>query len=357
MKKILLFSLAMLALVSCSEDGSNSNIAPIETPSAGTVFGTAQHPLNIGGPNQQNQVYVDLSGEGAVPVARESWDLGFYSGNDFRVVLNGSLMMAAKQLETTDITLPQQENPAVAVGTFQPENLEYVDNPDGTLSGTAFKTIAASEAEAKVYLINLGHAVPTATPAVGSVNTAGDPRGWKKVKVWKDGDGYKLQYADLESASFQEIAIAKSPGYNHTFFSFTTGVVMAEPEKDKWDMNFTTFTNEVFDNSGVSAGAYFYSDFIVINSKAGVTGFMVQGDTADYEAFTAASVQAGNYQFSSDQRVIGANWRNVIPVQLYDNVFFVLKDGAGNMYKIKFISMLNSNGERGFPVFQYQLLQ
>lgn len=354
MKKIAILSLITLFLASCSDDNTNGNIAPIEQPSEGTVFGTTEKPLNVGGPNEQNQVYVDLSGEAVLPVRRDSWDLGFYSGNGFHVVLNGSLMMAAKQLETTDITVNQQPDASVAVGTFQPENMNYIDNPDGSFGPTGFGTIAASEASAKVFLVNLGHAVPDVAPAAGSVNSAGNARGWKKVKVWQEAGGYKIQFADLNSATYQEAVIGKTPGYNHTFFSFNTGVVNVEPEADKWDLNFTTFTNEVFDDSGVSAGAYFYSDFILTNTKGGVTAYMVEGDAAVYSAFTAASVSAT--KFSADQRAIGANWRNVVPVQLYGNVFFVVKDAAGNIYKIKFISMLDANGNRGFPVFQYQLL-
>ena len=357
MKRIIIFSLAMLSLISCSDDDKN-NVAPIETISDGGIFGTDENPIGLGGPNQQNQVYVNLSEAAAVPVARESWDLGFYSGNDFRVVINGSLLMAVKQMETTDITVRQSEDPSVAVGTFQVENLEYVDNPDGSLSGTAFGTIAGSEAQAKVYIVNMGYHVPTTAPAKGSVNTAGDARGWKKVKIWHEGESYKIQYADLDATEYTEVSIAKTPGYNHTFFSLTTGgVVNAEPEAAKWDMNFTTFTNEVFDGDGASAGAYFYSDFIVINSKAGVTALKVEGDVVAYEAFTLETLNTGSYQFSSDQRAIGADWRSVVPaVEVFDNVFFVLKDGAGNIYKIRFISMLNTDGERGFPLFQYKLL-
>ena len=104
-----------------------------------------------------------------------------------------------------------------------------------------------------------------------------------------------------------------------------------------------------------SYGAYFYSDYVVTNTKAGVTAYKVDGDEAAYEAFELTDVASAS--FSTDQRAIGANWRNVTPVQLYDNVFFVVKDGSGNIYKIKFISMLSTAGERGFPTFQYSLLQ
>lgn len=357
MKKIIILSFAILSLVGCSSDDTNGNIAPIEPVSEGGIFGTDENPLNLGGPNQQNQVFVNLSEEAAFAVARDSWDLGFYGGDDFRVIINGSLLMAAKELETTDITERHNEDPAVAVGTFQVENLNYIDSPDGALAGTAFGTIATSEETAKVFLVNLGNEVPTTAPATGSVNTAGDARGWKKVKIWQDGTSYTMQYGDIAVGAYQEVTIPKNPAYNYTFFSFISeSIVNVEPQKDQWDMKLTTFTNEVFDNSGASAGAYFYSDFIVTNTVAGVTALMVEGDTAAYETFTRATLEAGDYTFSNDQRAIGVNWRSVLPVQVYDDVFFVLRDGAGNIYKIKFISMLNTDGERGFPLFQYKLL-
>jgi hypothetical protein len=264
--------------------------------------------------------------------------------------------MAVKKLATTDITTVQEADPSVAIGTFNAENMAYVDNPSGDINDTAFGDIASSEATASVYLVNLGNSVPTEKPAVGSTNVSGAPRGWKKVKVWQDGAGYKLQYANPDATTATTISIAKDTAYNHVFFSLVNGAaVKAEPQKDKWDLNFTTFTNEVFDGGGVSAGAYFYADFIVTNTKAGVTAFKVQGDATAYAAFTLADVE--NHTYSSDQRAIGPDWRDVFTKAVFSNVFFVVKDGEGNIYKVKFISMVSTEGERGFPVFQYELLK
>lgn len=356
MKKLAVLSFAFLTLAACGSD-DNSYIEPITPASEGTTFGTTEHPLNIGGSSQRNQVYVDLSGETAVDVARDSWDLGFYSGSDFRVVLNGSVAMAVKQLETSDINAVVEEDGMVAVGTFQASNMAYIDTPTGSLDATAFGTIAANETEAKVYIVNLGLSVPTGTVGAGTANTAGPARGWKKVKVWQNGNGYTLQYANLDDVSATKIDIAKDAAYNHVFFSLTTGAtVKAEPQKANWDLNFSTFTNEVFDGTA-SAGAYFYSDFILLNTKAGVTAVKVQGDTAAYTAFNKTAYDTGSYTFSTDQRAIGADWRDVFTRVVFDNVFFLVKDAEGNIYKVRFISMVSSSGERGFPVFEYEILK
>lgn len=360
MKKLFISVFALLALASCSSDDAVTVTNPeTNTPppvAVSGIFGTQANPLNVGGPNQQNQVYADLSGQTSATVTRDSWDLGFYAGNDFRIVLNGSLGMAVKKLETTDITLAQQENAMVAVGTFDASNLAFVDNPVGNLDGTAFGVLATNQADAHVYLLNLGYSVPNTPPSeTGAVNTAGAPRGWKKMKVWAEGNGYKMQFANLNDADYTEVAIAKNVAYNHIFYSLVNKAeVQAEPQKDKWDIKFTTFTNEVF-QGGVSAGSYFFSDFVVTNTKAGVTAYKAEGGEAVFTAFTRADVNNG--LFSTDQRAIGANWRDVITRQVFDNVFFILKDGEGKVYKIRFISMLDTNGNRGYPLFQYQELQ
>jgi hypothetical protein len=356
MKKLFFIPLALAVLASCG--GDDSYVAPIEYVSGGGIFGTAENPLNVGGPNELNEVFVDLSEQATSESHRETWDLGFYSGEGFHVVINGALRMAAKQLETTDITAVQVQDATVAVGTFNPVNMNYIDHPDGSINQTAFGDLATSEAEAKVYLVNLGGKVPMETPPVGSSNVSSGSRGWKKVKVWVDGDMYKLQYAALDATTPTTVSIAKDPAYNHVFYSFAqNSVVLSEPEKDKWDLNFTCFTNEVFQGTE-TAGAYFFSDFIVTNTKAGVTAFMItESQGLTFQTFTADMLNQGDYAFSNDQRAVGANWRNVTPVQVYDYVFFVVQDAGGAVYKIKFISMLNAAGERGFPMFQYELLQ
>jgi hypothetical protein len=90
-KSLLLVSLSSLLLgTSCSSD-DNNNATPVLQPSVGAVL----QPL-VGGSTQPNQVFVDLSTENTQQINRGSWDLGFYSGTEFRVVINGSVQMAVK---------------------------------------------------------------------------------------------------------------------------------------------------------------------------------------------------------------------------------------------------------------------
>lgn len=360
MKKLLLLSFAFLSLAACSSDDDT----PVEIPTVGATLQPA-----VGGPNQPNQVYLDLSAAESKSVNRESWDFGFSTGADFRVILNGSVKMAVKKLATSDITVSQSIDTNVSVGAGETASSNgFVDNPTGVLAGagagigTAIAEISATDADNKVYLVNLGFKVSTAVPAKGSVSVDGDSRGWKKVRILRSGNGYKIQYADLTSTTFTEKVISKDADFNFTFFSLTTGnTVAVEPQKAKWDLNFTVFTNYL--NMGSGEVTYGYSDFITTNSKAGTQAYQVL-TTADvtYAGFTKANVVETNFAASkTDQRIIGSNWRSgggpsTLPSVRTDR-FYVVKDVAGNYYKVKFLAMTNEAGIRGYVTLEYAILK
>lgn len=328
---------------------------------------TAVKSPTVGGPTVPNQVFFDLSSGIETSVERTKWDLGFYGGSDFRVAINGSLKMAIKQTENTDITLPLAIDNTVAVGEggatgVTNGNPAYVDGPNGLITQTAMQAIATNDSDNKVYLVNLGYGIATVAPNVGSVNPYGDARGWKKIRVLRSGNDYKLQYANPEATTFSEVIIAKNSAYTFTFFSLTTNqVVAAAPQKEKWDILFTPFTNHT--NFGGGTYSYAFQDFIVTNRKGGTRAYEVLNSLGVmYSQFTLNNVNADNFNLetSIDQRVIGANWRNGGgPTSLpspRDDRFYVIKDPAGNIYKVRFIAMTNAAGERGNPTFEYQKL-
>lgn len=327
-----------------------------ETASLGNALAA-----EVGGATQPNQVYADLSSGGLVTVPRVSWDLGFYGGDDFRVAINGSLKMAAKQLETTNIDAVVEADESMIINQGN-GSADQIDNPFGNIDGTAIAAISDNDEDNKVYLINMGNGPQANVPTVGSEGSAGGPhRGWKKIRVLKSGSDYVIQYADIDATTHQEVTVSKNAAYNFTFFSFdTNGVVQAEPQKNQWDINFTTFTNLV---GGTTP--YYYPDFIVTNTKGGARSYMVSTDEISYESFTAANIDAS--KFTEDQRNIGSNWRSTsvngpggFPVSqfvLLTDRFFIVKDPAGNIYKIKMTGGASEAGERGFPTFQYALLQ
>ena len=318
----------------------------------------------VGGPSQANQVYIDLSSGAMTTVPRVSWDLGFYSGNEFRVILNNSVKMSAKSLNSIDLTAVVAEDNTMLISQGA-GSVNQIDNPTGVITGTAIAEVSANDAENAVYLINLGSNPRSTPPALGSpAADSGSHRGWKKVRILRNGNGYKFQYADINATTFNEVIIDKNTAFNFNFFSFTANAtVNVEPQKDKWDLNFTTFTNAV-NMGGGQLIPYFYPDFVVNNSKGGAFVYSVSTADFSYDAFTMANVDQS--KFINDQRGVGSSWRGTSapgpdgnPMSqfvLKTDVFYVLKDPAGNIYKIKMTGGALPNLERGHPTFVYSLL-
>lgn len=338
-----------------SQGNTNLLITYSESASLGGSFAPS-----VGGPNEPNQVYIDLSAQTETAIRRDTWDLGFYSGNEFRVKLNSSLFMMAAELQTTNIdaiTASDVENLQPQMEFLVAGSNEFVDHPNGNITQTTIAEISTNLEENKVYLLKMGNEIGTGTPIPESVDISDDPRGWKKIRILRDGNGYVLQYADLDATTHQEISISKDANFNFTFFSFATeNVVNIEPEKENWDLNFTT-SIEVLDLPSGGLSAYGYSDYVKTNVLAETKAYRVSTDDFSYENFSATDVLQENFEI--DQRTVGSSWRTVTPPErfLIDNIFYVIQDSEGNMYKLKFTALMNENGIRGYPEFQYDLLK
>jgi hypothetical protein len=357
MKKSLFISLLFIltiSLISCDKEDPIQEQPPIDG---------ATTDVNMGGQNEKNQVYIDLSKNENTQAQRDSWDLAFYNGNEYRVKINFSTYMAVKQLDTNDLAAVNTANVQdyfedVAVATFDPTNMNYIDSPDGSITGTAIAEISATNAENKVYLVNLGNNVSTVVPSLGFVDMKGTARGWKKMRIIRDGNGYKIMYANLDDTTYQTKTISKGNSYHFKFFSFTTNnEVNVERPKYDWDLCFTTFANEI-----PGSGSYMYPDYVLTNNLSNVASYKVDQSLSGailYENFTKADVVETN--FATERRTIGSSWRNgggpgVTPY-VKTNLYYIVKDADGNYYKLKFSAMTNTSGERGYPQFLYKLLQ
>ncbi|MDO4881260.1 MAG: HmuY family protein [Capnocytophaga sp.] len=372
-KHILFYSLVATMLASCSKN-DDSTPQPEPTPPAVVEKGGIFKPT-VGGPNEPNQVFVDLSTKTESYVKRDSWDFGFYCGDDFRVILNSTIKMAAKPLETTNIDEIQTEDAKVAVGFTTSATLGYVDSPWGELKSptntkgrqTAIAEISATDSDNKVYLVNMGYEVGTTTPKTGGTALDGNARGWKKIRVTRNGNDYVLQYADLADTTHKTITIKKSSAYNFTFVSLSSGsTIQVQPEKTKWDISFTGLTNYTATAEPATLEnsiTYYFADMVITNlhgnTRAQIINTTAENRDKEYKEYSKAKASEINFDDASlaNQLVIGSSWRNTFGGKLIDTVFYVIKDADGNLYKLKFLDFKNEKGERGYPVFEYELLQ
>lgn len=373
MKKILLGLLVGTAFVSQSCINDNEDIVAV-APIDGALVN-----VSVGGATQPNQVWIDLSD--ADPVTklpkstfnkRTDWDLALYSGSQFKVIINSSILMgAAKIPNVTNIDAVTAASVAalqaqVQVANFNPANEIYIDDVKGDFpSGyTAIEEVKALEADNGIYLVNMGKDIYNGAVAIGAVTYSGDSRGWTKVQVVRAGEGYKIKYAELGATSHKEITVAKNAAYNYNFVSLKNNKeVLIQPEKKKWDLCFTVFTNTI-----QGAGSYAYADYVNNNNVGNVGAYEVvvaapaTGVDA-YNNFKASDIDQSKFIYN-DHRVIGSNWRGTASgPQVYGDRFYVIKDADGYYFKLRFTRLVKEEndaqgkaGERGFPSFEYKPL-
>ena len=311
--------------------------------------------------NYANVVYVDFSSNQQIPVDRKSWNLGFYCGADYRVVLNGSYATAAVSTGKTDISLvtlddakAAADNPETNISATPMSstglNINLIDSYDGALDGTVFAAISNDEEANMVYF-------------VASESDKSNVENWYKVKVVRStNNGYIVHYARVSESTIKTIEIAKNESHNFAFLSLESGQVMSvEPASTKWDIMWGY-------NVGSTMGMpYFMQDMIMINNiggarvaKVAVTSQVEQ----EYEAFGVSDLAA--LDFSDSRCGIGSDWRTTSnmggatgSLGIKTDRFYVIETPDGYYYKLRFISMGlgNDGGERGRPVVKYTLIK
>ncbi len=352
LKRILIaVSVSALVFTSCKKDKDPIIIVP---PSSGSQVELNGLVGGEAGSAAGNSVYLDLSTNQTTAVARANWDLGFYCGPDFRVILNNTASTGAKVLtqndlaavgaaDTTGLTLSvNQINPL-------PSDLVYFDDIAGSITGTVIPEVSATDANNNVIIINRGTG--------GSIA----PRPWMKIRVLRNASGgYTLQYARITSGTFQTLQVAKDNNYHFKFVSFENGIISGQPEKTKWDLVWSYSVYQT--NFGAGLVPYNFSDLIAVNNLSNVqVKEKIYADAttaaAAYTAFNKDSVNATT--LTTNRWAIGSSWRSTQPATgaRFDR-FYIIKDANGNYYKFKCLSMGvgTDGGTRGKPRFQYDLI-
>ncbi|MEE1945213.1 HmuY family protein [Pedobacter sp. KR3-3] len=344
-KSMLALGVAVTVLAACSKDKDQPIVVP--PPSDGSTLTLNGLIGAEAGSSAGNSVYVDFSANKQTAVDRDSWDLGFYSGADFKVILNATNGSSVIKVEKTDLN-------AVTAADFDPNNLKVgqgggtfalIDDPReaNILNKTAIGVVSATDAENKVYIVN----------RKGGANNVLATTDLFKIRILRKGTGYTLQYAKVGDATFKTLDIAKNTAANFQFASLVKGAaVSVEPERASWDIvwGYSMYYTATF--------PYAFSDLVFINNLGGVTAAAVATSSKTYAAFGEADV--ASVTFSNARDIIGSTWRNTTgaAIGVKTDIFYVVKDSAGNVYKLKFNSFIsNDGGERGKPVIEYKLVK
>lgn len=175
--------------------------------------------------------------------------------------------------------------------------------------------------------------------------------GYRKMQLQKvDADGYHIRYARMDGSDESEVVILKNPDYNFINFSFENGsVVQKEPPKTDWDLLFTQYTTMLYD--GNEPYPYLLRGVLINPFRVSVA----VDKELKFEQIEQADVQ--QLQYSNAWDAIGYDWKYYdFDQQTYTvntSVNYIIRDHSGSYYKLRFVAYINSQGERGYPVFEF----
>jgi hypothetical protein len=314
MKKSIVGLLVVFALLSCEK-------AELPKPASGTFANTVQVSM---GSDYANQLFFSLASNTIVSQNnREIWDLGFACGaNGRHIILNSSKFMAMSKTTFTDLA---------DVTAATPVTWLY-DNQAGKEDSSAFFNWELN----KVYIIDKGTTV------------AGQQIGKLKMQVTDQTEtSYTIRWgATLAATTFQTATIQKSDQHNFSFFSFATAQTVAiEPEKDQWDLCFSSYTYNFVETPYLVTGVM--TNRNLVRAAESELAF----EDIDY-------AYASTLAYSPDIDVIGYDWKfydfdlSTYIIQ-FDKVY-VIRSVDGLYYKIRFLDFYDAMGAKGAPTFELQ---
>jgi len=271
-------------------------------------------------------------------------------------LLNNTAGWAVVKVNKTDIKAVTEADITAAqmqVG-YGFGNLNMIDDVEGDITKNAMGEVSATDADNKVFVINT--AGPSFTPPALT--------GFKKIRVLRNANGgYTLQHADLNSETFTTVEISKDSKFNYTFFSLTTNSVKTvEPPKDRWDFVWGWSWYKTLDQ-GVWI-PYAYSDLVFTNSRNNVQIAEVLTTAVSYAGFNETHI--AEQTFNNKRDAIGSKWRitqtgqGLPPLGVLKDRFYVIKDAAGNVYKLRWNSFHSGpadGGTRGYPTLEFKLIK
>jgi len=280
--------------------------------------------------NYKWQLFYDLKTNTVVGQnLKTSWDLGFEATpSGYRIILNTSKAMFARNTGNTDFT-------AIADTIGFAVNKKW-DEASGNLDSTAIGDWRTTN---NVYVIDRGY------------NETGVHQGFRKIQFQtEDANKYIVRFSQLNGTGDITMQINKDSTYNFQFLSFSTSnVLIVEPPKTTWDLEFTQYTHIFYD---IPVTPYLVTGCLLnhYNTSAKMDSLVT------FSSIDLSSAE--NYILSPNINTIGYDWK------IYTGGFYVtrpqmnyiIKDSEGFYYKLHFIDFYNGSGIKGNPKWEYQQL-
>lgn len=320
MQKILTYTLLIFMITSC--DKGEIPIPPHQTGDLITTTIEMQQDYRY-------QIFYKLKDNTVVSQnLKTSWDIGFESNIDgWRIFLNSSLGGAAWKI--TDSSFES---------VFSINNPQWNwDNPSGNIDSTA---IGDYQNQNIFFIIDRGY------------NISGNPIGYIKFRIDSINEiGYMVRYASLDNSLDTNVWIDKQVNKQKTCFSFSENkVINIEPNISDWDLLFSQYLH-IFPNPPTP---YLVNGILINNSTLSVALDTINSfENINY-------TEVSQYDFNQKRDFIGYNWKifdfESSSYSIVENMNYILQDGEGHYYKLRFIDFYNDLGEKGYPTFEIQQL-
>lgn len=341
-KNILCFIFSMLILQGCLPDYEKLPPQP---------FSGDYLPYSI----YTHQMFYSLKDTSIISYNyNDLWDIGFETGeNGKHVILN-----SADLLEVTNL------GPVDFIGTTTvPSDAQWTyDASSGNYDSLAINNWVDTSTTPYTYSHNV---------YVIGKKTGLDRTLIKKIKIIElTSEHYKIVLAKMQKPLPDTIIVAKNKAYNFMGLSVRQEpkVVAFEPEKDKWDILFTQYSSILYTDDGIPT-PYSVRGVLLNRHKTKAAKYTINDATSDEEIKKAYdnidSTMISHLNFSGKTDIIGYEWKDVTIDEGSNSAFYkadpkmvyIIKTQYGHYYKIHFISYYNSNGEKGFPLFEYERIK
>ncbi len=289
------------------------------------------------GQGYEQQVFFKLSDNNIVlDINRYAWELSFGGAEtDFHIRPNSARFMKVSATSSTDFE--QNFNPndypqAFDASSGNPDSLVFQDW--FLFEDNEFKS------SNEVFLLHPG------VDANGQ-----DLPVWKLQFSWIDSTNVGMRYGlNLQEESFfAEIGLDTSRIY--TGFSLERGqIAECEPPKGAWDLYFGQYSTMLYTNEGVP------TPYLVTGTL--INPLFLEGQHEQAWNFEQMNLElARETVLSKRPDIIGYDWKyydlEAGTYTVYSDKVYLIKDGLGYYYSMRFVGFNGPQGQKGWPVFEF----
>jgi len=312
--------LFLLSVVSCEQpeipvDVQISDALSISEVSMGTDY--------------RRQIFFDLEKDSIISSNEKFiWDIAFDGQETPHIYINSAKFMSVYNTGAASLDAVTDTTGFSAGALFDVSS----GNPDST----AFGMLDVGT----VYLIDLGR------------TAAGLPAGFVKCVIENSTPGeITFSYANIDGSNAHTSTLTANAGHNVTCYSFIShSAVEIEPEANAFDLLFTQYTY-YFEAEDI----YYLVTGVLLNRS----GTFAAVDTLhSFEEITLADT--AGVMLTDKMDVIGYDWKyynfDLATYEVVPGLNYIIRTVEGNYYKLHFIDFYDALGNRGNPVFEFQLL-